>query len=112
DLTGLANRRAYNAAVARFESAAEGPKVSVLLIDVDHFKAVNDTFGHGAGDEVLRRIGAILRRVTRATDVAARLGGDEFVVLIPGGLYAAKRAAHDVLEVVGRHDWAEVAAAL
>jgi diguanylate cyclase (GGDEF)-like protein len=54
------------------------------MFDVDHFKAVNDTYGHTAGDEVLRRLGELLTARTRASDVACRFGGEEFVVALPG----------------------------
>jgi diguanylate cyclase (GGDEF)-like protein len=85
-LTGLANRRAFDEALAR-EAALVGRgarPLSLVLLDVDHFKGFNDAFGHPAGDEVLRRVGAVLRSCCRATDVAARTGGEEFAVLLPG----------------------------
>ena len=84
-LTGLANRRALvdalSAAVRRAKRS--GRPVSLILADVDHFKHFNDTFGHPAGDEVLRAIGQTLRRMTRQTDTAARHGGEEFAILLP-----------------------------
>ena len=55
----------------------------LMLIDVDHFKAVNDQYGHQSGDEVLRRLGHLLTQCTRVTDFVARYGGEEFVVLVP-----------------------------
>lgn len=84
-LTGLPNRRAFDARVRFVLAQAEryGRPTSLLLLDVDHFKAVNDTHGHDVGDEVLvglaRRVGAAVR----ATDLFARWGGEEFVVLLP-----------------------------
>lgn len=60
-----------------------GHELSLLMVDLDHFKAVNDTYGHKAGDMVLREMGAILRKALRSTDLAARYGGEEFVVLLP-----------------------------
>lgn len=84
-LTGLGNRillqRQLEAAVAHDDRFGH---VSVMLLDLDGFKHVNDTHGHTAGDEVLRLVAARLRRLTRPTDTIARTGGDEFVLLCPG----------------------------
>jgi diguanylate cyclase (GGDEF)-like protein len=66
------------ARVKRFEQP-----LSVLMMDVDHFKSVNDTYGHAMGDEVLRNMGALLKTSIRTTDLAARYGGEEFTVLLP-----------------------------
>jgi len=80
-LTGLANRRAMDAEVARaLEDTSQ--EFGLLHIDLDHFKAVNDSFGHAAGDAVLERVGAVLRGLLRAADVAGRVGGDEFLVIL------------------------------
>jgi diguanylate cyclase (GGDEF)-like protein/PAS domain S-box-containing protein len=84
-LTGLFNRRRFEAELARqvaFNSRY-GPTGAVLVIDLDHFKYVNDTLGHAVGDELIARIGSLLRDRLRETDVVARLGGDEFAVLLP-----------------------------
>jgi len=83
-LTGLLNRRAFEEIVRRElpRSGRHGRSVGLLLIDVDHFKRVNDSMGHLAGDEVLRRISGVLRESTRVSDVLARYGGEEFVVLL------------------------------
>lgn len=84
-LTGLYNRRHFEA-LARAELARSQRymrPVSVLMIDIDHFKAVNDRFGHAAGDQVLRAIAALLVADKRDADVAARLGGEEFALLLP-----------------------------
>lgn len=68
-------------------------KVSVILFDLDHFKPINDTFGHAAGDEVLVRVVGLVKSALRGTDMVARLGGDEFVVLMPGADEAQALAA-------------------
>lgn len=85
-LTGLANRNEFDAALERELSRAQrtGTSLSLVLVDVDHFKVVNDTHGHQVGDQVLRQVGAGLERLVRREDVAARYGGEEFVVLLPG----------------------------
>ncbi len=81
-LTGVGNRRALDAALGR--SRHEDGPWSLLVVDLDEFKTVNDRYGHLLGDEVLRRVADAIRRVARADDVVVRLGGDEFVVLARG----------------------------
>ena len=90
-LTGLANRRALDQRLSRLERAAEG--FALLHLDLDWFKAVNDTLGHAAGDKVLRHVAQVLTEETRTGDTAARLGGDEFVVLFPALQTPAQLAA-------------------
>ncbi|GAA0918427.1 sensor domain-containing diguanylate cyclase [Virgisporangium aurantiacum] len=80
ELTGAMNRRALFAETNRLA----GTPYSALVIDVDHFKGINDTFGHNAGDEALRAIVGVIRGRLRATDLLCRLGGDEFAVVLPG----------------------------
>ena len=84
-LTGLFNRRHFERALAQeVERAARyGAPGAVLLVDLDNFKEVNDTFGHMAGDDLLKGIGGLLRHRLRHTDTLARVGGDEFAVLLP-----------------------------
>jgi diguanylate cyclase (GGDEF)-like protein/PAS domain S-box-containing protein len=96
DLTGLANRRALQrmltAALARAQ--AHGLAVGVLMLDLDGFKAVNDSLGHAAGDAALREVAARLRRSVRERDMVSRTGGDEFVVVL-ADIALDERAAHD-----------------
>ena len=81
-LTGLVNHRQFHQSLA--EAVAAHATVSLLMIDVDHFKAFNDGFGHPAGDRVLQIVGDVLRAATRADDTVARYGGEEFAVVLPG----------------------------
>jgi diguanylate cyclase (GGDEF)-like protein len=85
ELTGLPNRRAFTEAAARAvtRSLADGLSCSVLFIDLDDFKAINDTLGHPAGDDVLRRVARVLSARLRRGDLLARYGGEEFIVLLP-----------------------------
>ena len=85
-LTGLSNRRGGEKDIAAEISRArrQTTALSCVLIDLDHFKQVNDTYGHQAGDYVLREIGALLRRTLRAYDILIRWGGEEFLVVLPG----------------------------
>lgn len=90
-LTGLANRRGFDAALAAaLARAARGGAFALLHIDLDHFKAVNDSHGHAAGDDVLTSVAICLCREMRVQDVVARIGGDEFVVLAEGVTEAAR----------------------
>ncbi len=97
-LTGLANHRTFQARLDEHLAAAlrYGKRLSLLLCDVDHFKAVNDTYGHPAGDQVLRGVARVLAREARVTDVVARYGGEEFAIVMPetdaaGALAIAER---------------------
>lgn len=82
DLTGLVNRRAM---LAVLDEALAGPaEVAVCVIDVDHFKAINDAYGHPVGDEVLQVLAGRLEALVGASGIVARLGGDEFVVVVEG----------------------------
>jgi diguanylate cyclase (GGDEF)-like protein len=81
-LTGLANRMSFNAAVSTAGDTAGAGETTVLFVDLDDFKDVNDVFGHSVGDTLLRKVAARLREATRPQDLCARLGGDEFAVLL------------------------------
>jgi diguanylate cyclase (GGDEF)-like protein/PAS domain S-box-containing protein len=108
ELTGLKNRRAFEERLAMEFSMARRRKreLAVLLIDVDDFKLINDRWGHAAGDEVLRRLGMILRTTVRLPDLPARYGGEEFVVLLPeSGEESAMGLARRVMQRVATEDW-------
>ncbi len=85
ELTGCLNQRAFTVALQREvgHAARYGHALSLLLIDIDHFKGINDRHGHLVGDAVLRKLGLILRRTARETDCVGRPGGDELALLIP-----------------------------
>jgi diguanylate cyclase (GGDEF)-like protein len=85
-LTGLANRRRWDAELlaACTESRQRNSGLAVVLLDVDHFKTINDRHGHPGGDEALRQVAGLLSRRVRSGDLVARLGGDELAVLLPG----------------------------
>jgi diguanylate cyclase (GGDEF)-like protein len=100
-LTDLPNRPMIEDCANETLAAFDGRPVSLLFVDLDRFKNVNDTLGHGAGNELIRMVAARLREVMRASDTLARLGGDEFVVLLPdAGADVAHRVADRVAEVL------------
>jgi diguanylate cyclase (GGDEF)-like protein len=85
-LTGMLNRKALSARVHELtqQSAITGEPVGVIVADLDHFKRINDTRGHAAGDAALKEVAYLLRKQLRAFDLAYRLGGEEFLILVPG----------------------------
>jgi len=85
-LTGLPNRRSFEFAIEQMieRTRAVGGSFTVMMLDLDHFKSINDTYGHRVGDSALRRIAVRLKEGVRKTDFLARLGGDEFAILFPG----------------------------
>jgi diguanylate cyclase (GGDEF)-like protein len=105
-LTGLANRRALTEGLAREIARAErrGGQLSVIVLDLDGFKAINDEYGHFMGDRVLESVGAVVGSQLRLYDVAARSGGDEFVLLLSGttmeeALAIAERIRHEIARI-------------
>ena len=102
-LTGLLNRRSFERELERQVAQVEryGARGAAIVLDLDHFKTINDTLGHGVGDELIARVAHALRGRLRDSDVLARLGGDEFAVLLPeGGRDEAEAVAASVLEAV------------
>lgn len=105
-LTGIPNRRAAELELVKAAARAErsSTPLSVALFDVDHFKQVNDEYGHAAGDEVLRRIAGTLDAAKRLTDTVARWGGEEFVAILPvpldGAVTFCERVRRDVASLV------------
>jgi len=90
-LTGLANRRAFEEALQREVARARrsGNALAVVVLDIDHFKQVNDTHGHAAGDVVLAEVATRAQRALRVEDLLARIGGEELAALLPGATLAA-----------------------
>lgn len=102
-LTGLANRRAMEALLKLLAQTEQ--EYSVLALDIDHFKRVNDTFGHDAGDVALKHISAVLKEYTRAGDLACRAGGEEFTLILPDTpLNVAKNIAERIREAVATRE--------
>ena len=97
-LTGLLNRRAFYPQLERLvaDALATGGRLSLVMFDLDHFKVINDRFGHAKGDEVLRHAASALRGTCRVDDLVARLGGEEFAVALPGA------ASDDALRFAAR----------
>jgi diguanylate cyclase (GGDEF)-like protein len=85
-LTGLANRRAFDLELTRriSQRQRQGTPLSLMVIDVDHFKQINDTYGHQAGDAIIKQVAQLLGGTSRVMDLVARLGGDEFAISLAG----------------------------
>ena len=94
ELTGVANRRGFNAVAGHLLSLCErtGATAELVFFDLDDFKSVNDSLGHGVGDQLLHHFAGLLTRCFRSADLVARLGGDEFVVLLVGQVTDADEA--------------------
>lgn len=100
-LTGLFNRAYYDIEIKKAtECAAKGSPVSLMMLDIDHFKAVNDTFGHDAGDLALRSLALLIKDNIRENDIACRYGGEEFVIIMYCDVEIAARRAEQIRKVV------------
>jgi two-component system, cell cycle response regulator len=111
-LTGLYNHRHLHERLALEveRSQRSGLPLSLLMLDVDHFKQFNDTHGHPAGDEVLRQLARVLNDARRANDVVARYGGEEFaVILVDTAKFTAAKVAERVRERIAAHDFTDAA---
>ena len=96
-LTGILNRRAFDQ-ICR-NSAEQKEKIAMLLIDMDNFKSINDTYGHSGGDIALKELARILTETFRSGDFVARIGGDEFAVILPG---CPAEAGNTIIDKVSR----------
>lgn len=108
ELTGVKNRRRFREDLELLFAQADrlNTPLSLIMIDIDHFKAYNDVFGHPAGDEVLHTVGSILRAAIRGHDVVARYGGEEFVVLLPAtGREEALDVADRLRQAIATRPW-------
>jgi diguanylate cyclase (GGDEF)-like protein len=99
-LTGMFNRRGFSEATARMieREAKAGRPITVMIFDIDHFKSINDRFGHPAGDEVLKLFASVITHTLRITDLCGRIGGEEFAAMLPCNLEEALHAAERVRE--------------
>jgi diguanylate cyclase (GGDEF)-like protein len=109
-LTGLGNRRRFDQQMALVDRGGDGHSnpVVLLLVDVDMFKGINDTYSHGVGDRVLVEIAHVLQAHCRRADVAVRFGGDEFAVFVHGDLTTAARIGERIRRTVAAYPWHEI----
>ncbi len=108
ELTGLANRRHFFDILDReiLRAKIDGSSLAVMMLDIDHFKSANDTYGHRGGDEILTQMGKILKENIYPLDVAARYGGEEFIILMPStSSEKAYQAAERLRKIVDQHQW-------
>ncbi len=102
-LTALANRKAFFEQISEMEANGDflHGKHSLLMLDIDHFKKVNDTFGHLFGDKVIKAVAMVLKKNTKGKDLAARFGGEEFIVLLPDtGIEGARVVAETIRQTI------------
>jgi diguanylate cyclase (GGDEF)-like protein len=112
-LTGLYNHRHFHERLALEveRSQRSGLPLSLLMLDIDHFKQFNDSYGHPAGDEVLRQLARVLADARRANDVVARYGGEEFaVILVDTAKFTAAKVAERIRERIVGHDFSDASA--
>lgn len=110
-LTGIANRRAYEEDWQKLQQLVRGQRIelSVILIDCDHFKAINDSYGHDVGDRVLQAVARIIEQALREGDQLYRLGGDEFAIhLLNSDLIQAEHLATRCLQLLEQHDFKQL----
>jgi len=115
ELTGLANRRAFveQGRAALDQANRYGRPLSLVMFDIDHFKRINDTHGHAAGDAALRTVADVLRRAARAADTPGRIGGEEFALILPetpaaAAVTLAERLRRDVAALAFEYDGATI----
>jgi len=105
-LSGLVNRRYFHALSEKYYERAKRyhQELSVLMIDIDNFKKINDTYGHHVGDDVIRSVGKILKQNNRKSDVVARYGGEEFIILLAEtNVDKAEKLAEDLRIKIEKH---------
>ena len=104
-LTGIANRRSFDESLADLtaEASEENDPLCLLICDIDHFKAFNDTHGHRVGDQVLKQVALTLKQCIKGRDVAARYGGEEFAVILPQtDLSGAEKVSEQIRQSIGK----------
>jgi diguanylate cyclase len=107
-LTSLLNKRGFEKRfeLERIRAKQNETPFSLIMVDIDHFKKVNDTFGHLVGDSLLKSIAAMLKSQLRKNDIASRYGGEEFLILLPEtGIDGAKAAGQKIRDILASKEW-------